>query len=155
SHPAGRGGRRRSLRSHPHRRPRSRQPELLELRGSELPERRPDVGTDRHPASVEHDLRGRVEREPVERGAQAFRVFGPLRRARAAPPAGERPRRPEAAPAAPRSSPRTTSDSAPTKTSSPGSKYGSTRSHGRSETFSPRRFGRVSRRRSTSDTGTA
>ena len=62
---------------------------------------------------------------------------------------------PETAPAAPAASARSSSASAPTNTSSPSRRYGSTRSQGLSETFIPARFGARSRSRSITGSGIA
>ena len=107
------------------------------------------IGTPRRAAT---DLRGRLERKPVELAPESIRLVGSLLRtargrARRSPPDRRR-RGPDTAPAAPPASPRATSDSAPTKMSSPSRRYGSTFSHGLSETLSPRRFGTRSRSRS-------
>src|SRR5215212_1208357 len=61
----------------------------------------------------------------------------------------------DTAPTAPAARPRVISDSGPTKMSSPSSRYGAKRSHGVSETLSPRKFGAASRRFARTSTGTA
>ena len=120
-------------------RARPREPAARAARGS--PSRPRGTGTPRAPSAAPR--RGRSARASG-RG-----------RARPRPP-GSTDASPETAPAAPRSRPWRISGSGPTKTSSPSTRYGSNRSHGVFETFSPAQVRRPRRAaRSITASGTA
>ena len=106
-------------------------------------ERRPSTRRGTAAPAAPREARRRARRAPRSGRARARRPHrGSSRR-------GPRPRRPPRARA-----PCGISDSGPTKMSSPSSRYGSKRSHGVSETFSPTKFAASSRSDAITGSGT-
>ena len=150
----GRGGRRSMRRSRPRRLRRLVPPaQLLALALEQPPQRPADILPDRHPPQPRMSFSA-MTREALDRGAELTeRWRGPRSAANDRRDLVRvRGREPGDGARGPARSPSKSSDSAPTKTSSPSSRYGCTLSNGVSETFSPARF--VARSRSLDSTVT-